>query len=179
MPDQSLPFAVILLTAAIAFGSPAGAQDASQTPQAEAVLDMEAIEKAFVARDFVTVRKGLEALAAQSDDPLVQYRLGRALVQGLGGPADRVGAIAALEKAVAQNHAPASVLLARIFLAEGEFYRPERAASLLAAAAPGECGSAISFGCSAEHRGGGAAGCHCGLQLVSGGQRSGKQGSAV
>lgn len=121
-------------------GLPLTAQDSSSTSgsateEAAAPATMEEVEQAWQRGDFVFVRRGLKALAEQEGSALAQYRYGRVLLEGTGGPRDVQGAVGWLEKAVAQNNAPAATLLARVLLSSKEEQNAERAASLLSNAA--------------------------------------------
>lgn len=101
--------------------------------------DMAEIERAWARSDFVVVRKGLAELAETTGTALAQYRYGRILLEGRGGPQDVNGAIDWLGRAVEQKHAEAATLLARIYLSDlpnGPGRDPARAAELLASAAP-------------------------------------------
>ncbi|MGP6086808.1 SEL1-like repeat protein [Antarctobacter jejuensis] len=115
------------------------AQDApAPTAEAPALPDMAEIEQAWARNDFVTVRNGLKALAEETGDALAQYRYGRVLIEGRGGPVDPAGAVDWLDKAVAQNHAEAATLLARIYLSDvpnGPARDAAKAAELLTKAA--------------------------------------------
>lgn len=130
---------LILLASAL----PLAAQD-TPAPQSPAdatdgpLPDMAAIEQAWARGDFVFVREGLKRLAEEGGTALAQYRYGRVLIEGRGGPRRPVQAVAWLEKAVAQNHIEAATLLAQILLAEGlsgVTRDPVRAADLLGQAA--------------------------------------------
>ena len=102
----------------------------------EAPLDMAAVERAWKSGDFVQARKGLEFLAETLGTPLTQYRYGRILLEGRGGPQDVAQSMVWLEKAVAQNHTEAATLLARAILSQPKPARDaERAAALFANAA--------------------------------------------
>lgn len=132
----------IVLPVVLALGSPVMGQQASGSDSppgavAETAVPatMAQVEQAWQRGDFVFVRKELERLANQDGTPLAQYRYGRVLLEGTGGPRDPQQAVAWLEKAVAQNSAPAATLLARVFLSNGPFQDAERAASLLSSAA--------------------------------------------
>ncbi len=115
------------------------AQDAPKpTAEAPALPEMAEIERAWTRNDFVTVRNGLKVLAEETGTALAQYRYGRVLIEGRGGPLDPQGAVDWLEKAVAQNHAEAATLLARIYLSEvpnGPARDAAKAAELLTKAA--------------------------------------------
>ena len=104
----------------------------------DAALDMAAVEAAWAAGDFARVRQGLKQLASEGGGPLVQYRYGRVLMEGRGGPQDLMAARDWLERAAAQNQAAAAVLLARLYLSAapgGPARNPERAAVVLRPAA--------------------------------------------
>ncbi|APE42086.1 hypothetical protein BOO69_00675 [Sulfitobacter alexandrii] len=96
---------------------------------------MSQVEEAWRNGDFVFVRQGLKALAEGEGGALAQYRYGRVLLEGTGGPRDPAAAMDWLEKAVTQNHAPASTLLARVLLSNKGEGNAERAANLLSSAA--------------------------------------------
>ena len=55
------------------------AQDTATLPE------MASIEAAWQAKDYDTVRTGLEVLATQTDDPRTHYCYGRVLIESLGG----------------------------------------------------------------------------------------------
>ncbi len=99
---------------------------------------MDEIEKAWVAGDFVTVRAGLKRLAEEAGTPFAQYRYGRVLLEGRGGPQDMMAAHDWFEQAVAQDQMDAAVILARMYLSTtqaGPARNPERAAVLFRMAA--------------------------------------------
>lgn len=101
---------------------------------------MDEIEAAWAAGDFVFVRQGLKRQAEEMGTPFAQYRYGRVLLEGRGGPRDLAAAQLWLERAAAQNQVAASVLLARLYLsasssAGGVARDPGRAAVLFRAAA--------------------------------------------
>ncbi|MEP2716387.1 tetratricopeptide repeat protein, partial [Pseudophaeobacter sp.] len=114
---------------------PTEATDAGETPE----IDMASIEAAWAAGDFVFVRQGLQQLTSQEgSSALAQYRYGRVLLEGRGGPQDLLGARDWLERATGQRHQAATVLLARLYLstAPGAPDRdPARAAVLFRTAA--------------------------------------------
>ncbi|MDJ0820545.1 MAG: SEL1-like repeat protein [Paracoccaceae bacterium] len=83
---------------------------------AEALPLMAQVEQAWAQGNFVFVREGLKTLAEEEGTPLAQYRYGRVLLEGRGGPRDVEAAMDWLEKAVAQNHLEATTLLARVLL---------------------------------------------------------------
>ena len=127
------PFAIFLIWLA---AWPAAAQEAAIS--SDPLPEMAAIEQAWNRGDFVTVRAGLKRLATETGTPLAQYRYGRILLEGRGGPRDSVAAAEWLEKAVAQNHVEATTLLARMYLTgyePGPAADKARAASLLSDAA--------------------------------------------
>lgn len=117
------------------------AQDSdTANPAAEqgALPSMQEVEQAWQRGDYVYVRQSLQALAEQTDSPLAQYRYGRVLLEGRGGPVDIPAAVTWLERAVAQNHIQASTLLARVYLSgtnDGPARDPVRAAELFNGAA--------------------------------------------
>ncbi|MBW4982884.1 sel1 repeat family protein [Mameliella sp. CS4] len=118
---------------------PLAAQDAADPPaEAQDLPEMAKIEQAWNAGDFVTVRQGLKVLAEETGTALAQYRYGRILIEGRGGPRDPKGAALWLERAVEQNHAEAATLLARLYLSQvpgGPERDAKRAAELLNRAA--------------------------------------------
>ena len=130
-----------LLTLAPPLPAQETASDTAAHPAAEEAADrpgMAEVEQAWARGDFVFVRDGLKALAEETGTPLAQYRYGRVLIEGRGGPRDIKAAVGWLEKAVAQNHADAATLLAQVLLAEGLDTVPRdpaRAADLLGSAA--------------------------------------------
>lgn len=113
-----------------------------------APVTMEAVEQAWQRGDFVEARKGLEHIANTQNTPLAQYRYGRILLEGRGGPQNAAEGMAWLEKAVAQNHPAAATLLARALLSQPEQSRdPKRAAALfLNAAARGNADAQYYLG---------------------------------
>ena len=139
---MKLRFQTALFLVLFYAATPAQAQDASDQSVADQDhIDqdqpaMAEIEQAWERGDFTTARAGLERLAKKTATPLAQYRYGRILLEGRGGPRDVAGAAQWLQKAVDQNHAPAATLLARLLLsAKGETRDPVRAVSLLERAA--------------------------------------------
>ncbi|WP_421905399.1 SEL1-like repeat protein [Mameliella sp.] len=132
------------LSAALAFALtlsplPLAAQDVADPPaEAQELPEMARIEQAWNAGDFVTVRQGLKVLAEETGTALAQYRYGRILIEGRGGPRDPKNAALWLERAVDQNHAEAATLLARLYLSNvpgGPERDAKRAAELLTRAA--------------------------------------------
>lgn len=127
-------FARYLIPAAalcIAFAAPLSAQQNPQTLPDE-------IADALERGDFASARAALATITEEGANALAQYRYGTMLFQGQGGPLAQAQGIDMLEKAAAQDHAAASLLLARIYLtgtAAGTPRNPERAAALLLAAA--------------------------------------------
>lgn len=132
---------ILTITAVLAsMGMPLTAQQtgtASEDTQGEATasVTMEAVEQAWQRGDFVYVRRGLKTLAEDGGTPLAQFRYGRVLLDGTGGPRDVQAAVTWLEKAVAQNSAPAATLLARVLLSNKGDQNAKRAAALLSNAA--------------------------------------------
>lgn len=128
---------VALVCAGLA-GSLATPLTAQQAETAPPLPSMTSIEQAWAQGDFVTVRQGLERLAVDEGSALAQYRFGRVLLEGRGGPQDVAGAVDWLTKAVAQNDLAATTLLARAWLSDlpGLPRDPRKAAVLLTRAAP-------------------------------------------
>ncbi len=130
MPHSLLArFTVFALTFALTLVihvQPLAAQDTGQNtaqdmaessdPAPAALPDMAEIEQAWQREDFVFVRRGLERLARETGSALAQYRYGRVLLEGRGGPTEIDEAADWLQKAVDQNHAPAAALLAKLYL---------------------------------------------------------------
>ena len=106
----------------------------AQTDADAGAISFEEVEDAYRSGDHETARRGLLTYA-EDGRALAQYRLGYMMASGEGGPVDLVGAKTWLERAVAQDHKPALVLLARTYLSgnpeEADF---ARAAELLQAA---------------------------------------------
>ncbi len=131
----------ILVTGFCVFGAVAHAQDPKAVDgdgagtQGENPVTMASVEQAYQRGDFVFVRDALTAIATRDGSSLAQYRLGRVLFDGIGGPRDQTAAIGWLEKAVAQNNADAATLLARIYLSAGSQRDPVKASELFASAA--------------------------------------------
>ena len=124
------PFLATIFIASVAgFAAPIAAQDTSRITQ---------ITKAMEKRDFITAR-ALFADGSGADlsaDARFQYAV--LLLNGQGGPIAPEEAHAQLEAAAAQGHAPAAVLLARIYLSGqtvGVERDPAKAVELLTAAA--------------------------------------------
>lgn len=133
-----LVLAGLIALAALPVAGLAQQADTSDAAQTQAPLDMAQIEQAWARGDFVTVREGLSHLAHSAGTPLAQYRYGRVLLEGRGGPVDIPGAIEWLDRAVAANHLEAATLLARIYLSGmpgGPDRDSARAAKLLSGAA--------------------------------------------
>lgn len=147
VPPRSPLFPGLLCALTLLQAAPGLAQDSGVPPEAAevpeaaqaALPDMADLERAWARNDFVTVRQGLEVLARETGSALAQYRYGRILIEGRGGPRDPQGAVEWLDKAVQQDSAEAATLLARIYLSAVEGGPPRdavRAAGLLARAAP-------------------------------------------
>ena len=92
----------------------AGAPSAEQAPP-----EMAEIEEAWRQGDFVLVREGLRHLAEEGGTALAQYRYGRVLLEGKGGPQEVAEGVVWLERAVAQNEPGAATLLARVLMTDG------------------------------------------------------------
>lgn len=136
-----LPYALCLI-GLLAFA--AAAQDSDSPQEAPAAPTMTEVEQAWQKGDYVTVRNGLRYLAEETGTALAQYRYGRVLAAGQGGPRDLPGATDWLGRAAGQNHVEAMTLLARIHLSNisqaqdeptGLARDPAKAADLLARAA--------------------------------------------
>jgi TPR repeat protein len=142
LPPRARRFACRLallgVVTSLTLGAPLLAQEATPPPT------MAEIEQAWQKGDYVLVRDGLKYLAEETGTPLAQYRYGRVLVEGRGGPRDIDGAAEWLTLAAGQNHVEAMTLLARLYLSnlsQGQdepikLQRdPARAAELLSRAA--------------------------------------------
>ena len=90
--------------------------DPATDPATAPLPEMAEIEQAWARGDYVFVRKGLARHAVETGAPLAQYRYGRVLLEGRGGPLDPAAAAQWLERAVAQGHLEATTLLARVYL---------------------------------------------------------------
>eukprot|EP00581_Thalassiosira_minuscula_P024056 CAMPEP_0184409188 /NCGR_PEP_ID=MMETSP0738-20130409/3866_1 /TAXON_ID=385413 /ORGANISM="Thalassiosira miniscula, Strain CCMP1093" /LENGTH=138 /DNA_ID=CAMNT_0026766839 /DNA_START=195 /DNA_END=608 /DNA_ORIENTATION=+ len=110
LPALGLCLAILILSNA----APLGAQDT----QDATLPEMSAIEQAWQQQDFVFVRSALAQLAQETESAVAQFRYGRVLLEGRGGPTDIDAAVAWLQKAADQNNAEAAALLARIYLTE-------------------------------------------------------------
>ncbi|MDQ2092206.1 SEL1-like repeat protein [Marimonas arenosa] len=144
MTPHTFRLPLLLLSTSLAMSTPALAQsdDASGTAIAPSpgttpapMPTMADIEQAWRAGDFVTVRDGLKILAETEGSALAQYRYGRVLAEGRGGPRDIEAAAGWLEKAVEQNNNDAAVLLARIYLSTKNDEAAQAAGGLLERAA--------------------------------------------
>jgi hypothetical protein len=105
----------------------------AETP--ETTPSMAEVEQAYQRGDFVFVRDSLKILAETDGTALAQYRYGRVLAEGRGGPRDMNAAAEWLQKAVDQNNNDAAVLLARIYLSAKTKEAAEAAGGLLTRAA--------------------------------------------
>lgn len=127
-----LPFRAALVAAALAITAPAAAEETAPLPE------MAEVERAWSAGDYPFVRRALERLATEAPTPLAQYRFGRVLAEGRGGPRDLAAAARWLEQAAGARLPEAATLLARLLLS-GAPGGPERdaprAAALLSEAA--------------------------------------------
>jgi len=123
---------VAIFAATVLGSAQMGLAQTGDTPAPDRpTMTLEQIETAYNAGDLAAARAGI-ATFAEDGLAVAQYRLGFMLANGEGGPADRQGAIRWLEAAQAQQHAPAAMLLARVYLS-GNPEEPEyvRAAELL------------------------------------------------
>ncbi|MEL7091495.1 MAG: tetratricopeptide repeat protein [Pseudomonadota bacterium] len=98
------PFAPILALALVTL--PAVAQD---TP-----LDMAQITAAFEAGDLETARAGLAAIMQAEPSPTAEFRFGRMLLEGMGGPADTEQGLTRIQNAATGGHLPALTYLGRL-----------------------------------------------------------------
>ncbi|WP_189371736.1 tetratricopeptide repeat protein [Tateyamaria omphalii] len=96
---------------------------------------IEDIETAWAKGDLQSVRAALTERIKTDDSALTAMRLGRMLVEGLGGPIDRDTGLQLLTYAAENHHLPAITLMARVYLTAGETRDPKRAAGLLRNAA--------------------------------------------
>ena len=129
------------ITVALIVGPAGHAQTNDTTASPPSMAE---VENAWKRGDYVFVRNGLKQLAEETGTALAQYRYGRVLASGRGGPKDLPGAVDWLTKAADQNHAEAMTLLSRIYLSNisdsqdestGLERDPAKAADLLARAA--------------------------------------------
>lgn len=135
MPLHPRPALISLLLLSLA--GPVVAQDPPvPITDAAALPEMAAVEQAWQRGDFLFVRSALKQLAEEQGTALAQYRYGRVLLEGRGGPRDLNGAATWLQRAVDQDHLQATTLLARLYLSLTDAQRnPQQAARLLASAA--------------------------------------------
>ena len=122
MPRFQTLFLLPLLSLPALLPQALRAGDDVQSPAAAALParpDMAAIEQAWAAGDFVFVRQGLKRHAEETGTPLAQYRYGRVLLEGRGGPADPAAAQGWLEQAVELGPDTDYGMLAR-----GELFKP-------------------------------------------------------
>jgi TPR repeat protein len=136
-PISRIAFATLLFLPATLPGFAQSAPPEVPTSNESTPLpEMAAVEQAWKRGDFVFVRSALLRLATEVGTPLAQYRYGRALLEGRGGPRDLNGAAKWLQKAVDQDHLPATTLLARLHLSAPDEQRDAAtAATLLTSAA--------------------------------------------
>jgi TPR repeat protein len=138
-PATCLIFALSTFAASAQDGTPSSPTD--QDPPT-----MQQVEQAWQSGDFASARDGLKYLAEQEGTALANYRYGRILLEGRGGPRDIPGAMHWLAKAADQNQVEAMTLLARIHLSGESFSEdtsgdqaldlsPKRAGELLSRAA--------------------------------------------
>lgn len=153
MTPDKFRIAPLLLSTALAFSAGLAAAQSSDAQTGDATAEsgaattpdtatpatatptMAEVEQAWRAGDFVAVREGLKYLAETEATALAQYRYGRVLAEGRGGPRDMAAAAEWLQKAVEQNNNEAAVLLARIYLSAKSDEAATAAGSLLARAA--------------------------------------------
>lgn len=77
------------------------------------------IAEALEARNYAVARAELAILVQNGSHRDAHFRYATLLLNGLGGPVDLTGGKAHLEAALAQDHAPAGVLLARMLMTGG------------------------------------------------------------
>ncbi|WP_164982807.1 SEL1-like repeat protein [Leisingera sp. NJS204] len=132
------PLCLILAAAPLCLRAQEAAPATPETAAAsQDALTMAEVEQAWAAKDFARVRQGLAQLAAAPGAAFAQYRYGRVLLEGLGGPADPAAAQGWLQRAAEQGQTQAAVLLARLYLSAvpgGPARDPVQAAQLLLAA---------------------------------------------
>ncbi|WP_306131404.1 tetratricopeptide repeat protein [Roseivivax marinus] len=118
----------------------AGTAQEAGGPEAasNALPEMAEIEAAYARGDYAVVREMLSQLAPATGDPQAQYRYGRALIEGIGGPVEPASGVMWLGRAADAHHAAAATLLARVYLSDldGVPRDPAAARDLLAIAAP-------------------------------------------
>lgn len=100
-------FAAIFVASVACSLGPLAAQDATLNAQVTTALDQ---------RDYITARALIADRPTVDLTPEIQFQYAQLLLNGYGGPIDSDAGRAQLEAAVAQGHAPAAVLLARIYL---------------------------------------------------------------
>ncbi|MEO0863649.1 MAG: tetratricopeptide repeat protein, partial [Pseudomonadota bacterium] len=113
---------------AVGFALPVQAQDRPVPTVAQ-------IEAAFAAGDLAAARAGLAQRVTGDPSLLTQFRYGRMLVEGMGGPADAAEGMAWLQRAADAGHLPARTLMARVLLTQGPSRDPEQAVRWLRDAA--------------------------------------------
>lgn len=139
LPAFSLIFVSLTASPSELLAQQSTDQTTTQSEQAASALpSMEEIEAAWRRGDFVFVRQGLKQLAEETSQPFAQYRYGRVLIEGRGGPRDHKEAATWLHRAADQGQVEAAVLLARLYLsntAGGVERNPEQAVVLFRTAA--------------------------------------------
>ena len=137
----ALPFVLLVLVCPPLAAQNTSSQEGTDRPtvvDSDTLPSMAEIEQAWARGDYVFVRQALKRHVEETDSALAQYRYGRVLLEGRGGPHDVAAARDWLEKAAARKQADAETLLARLYLSspqDGPDYRPERAVQLLSSAA--------------------------------------------
>ncbi|WP_167853571.1 SEL1-like repeat protein [Roseovarius aestuariivivens] len=111
---RSLVCLVLSLSSLAATANEDRAADDNATPR----VTMQQIEDAWRKGDFIFAREGLGQLAAEGGSAVAEYRYGRVLLEGRGGPRDIPAAIKWLEQAAGRNHVSAMTLLARLQLSD-------------------------------------------------------------
>jgi len=103
--------------------------------RAQDVPSIAQIEQAWKDGDLETVRAGLLARLETDQTAQTRLRLGRMLIEGIGGPVDAENGVRLLQAAAEQDHLPALTYLGRVFLTPGDTRDPVRAANLFRNAA--------------------------------------------
>ena len=118
------------LVASIVVTAFCGGLATAQTP-----MTMQEIEAAWAQGRFDAVRSGLAELVKTDQSARTAMRLGRVLVDGLGGPVDRENGLRWLQYAADKDHLPALTLIGRVFLSPGQDRDPVKAADFFKNAA--------------------------------------------
>ena len=101
----------------------------------DTVPTMEEVSAAFSAGDLETARTQLERLIRDTPSPLAQFRYGRMLIEGMGGPADPEAGVQWMAGAANGGHLGALTYIGRLRLSEGPGRDPAQAAQHFHAAA--------------------------------------------